>query len=121
MKVPKQVVFEITKGFRGRSKKCLKIAAIRAQRALLHSYRIRKTRHIRYRVHWIAGINRASREWKFCYSKFIGTLLRTNIWLDRKSLYNLAITEPMSFKALVDESKHLYYFNRHKIRDISQY
>ncbi|CDU19680.1 50S ribosomal protein L20, putative [Plasmodium berghei] len=120
MKLPREVVFQVAKGFRGRSKGCFKIARSRAMKALLHSYIMRRQRYRRLRVHWIASINRGCREWNFTYSNFMYSLLNNNILLNRKSLYTLCYTEPISFKALVDESKYVFYQRKLKFRDISQ-
>ncbi|EUD69543.1 50S ribosomal protein L20 [Plasmodium inui San Antonio 1] len=120
MKLPREVVFQVAKGFRGRSKGCFKIARSRAMKALLHSYIMRRQRYRRLRVHWIASINRACREWNFTYAHFMNSLLNNNIMLNRKSLYSLAYTEPISFKCLVDESKYVFFQRKLKFRDISQ-
>jgi large subunit ribosomal protein L20 len=39
------------------------------------------------------------------YSKFVHNMLKTNILLNRKVLADLAITEPLSFKSVVEVSK----------------
>ena len=41
------------------------------------------------------------------YSQFMHTLAKDNIRLDRKTLSDLAINEPHSFKALVDRVKFM--------------
>ena len=41
------------------------------------------------------------------YSQFMHTLAKDNIKLDRKTLSDLAINEPRSFKALVDRVKFM--------------
>jgi len=43
------------------------------------------------------------REQGLNYSRFICGLTRSNIELDRKILSDLAVNEPYSFKAVVDE------------------
>ncbi len=51
------------------------------------------------------SINGAVREHALSYSRFISGLNRSNVTLDRKILSQLAIHEPFSFKAVVDEVK----------------
>ncbi|EDO08119.1 putative ribosomal protein L20 [Babesia bovis T2Bo] len=119
MKIPRNIVFQVAKGFRGRSKGCIKLASTRAARALLYSFNARRKRHTYVRIHWTATINRAAREWNLTYSRFIGALTNLNCWLNRKSLFILSLNEPVTFKALVDESKYALSEPRSKVRDIS--
>ncbi|CDR96990.1 ribosomal protein L20, putative [Babesia bigemina] len=119
MKIPRQVVFEVARGFRGRSKGCIKLASTRAARALLYSFNARRKRHTYIRIHWTATVNRAAREWNLNYSRFVGALGSLNCWLNRKSLFILSLNEPVTFKALVDESKYALNEPRRKPRNIS--
>ncbi|KAK1444653.1 hypothetical protein BgAZ_105590 [Babesia gibsoni] len=118
MKIPRSVVFQVARGFRGRSKACIKLASTRAARALLYSFNARRKRNTYIRIHWTATINRAAREWDLTYSRFIGSLNALNCWLNRKSLSILSLNEPISFKALVDESKYALQESRHKYRNV---
>ena len=52
---------------------------------------------------WIHSINAAAREHGVNYSRFVCGLTRSNVQLDRKILADLAINEPFSFKAVVQE------------------
>ncbi|XP_952325.1 ribosomal protein L20, putative [Theileria annulata] len=119
MKIPRDIVFQVVRGFRGRTKGCLKLASVRAAKALNYSFHSRRKRHSQIRAHWISTINRASREWWVIYSRFIGSLSRVNCSLSKKSLFILALNEPVSFKCLVDESKYLLNEVVEKRRDIS--
>ncbi|PHJ18302.1 ribosomal protein l20 [Cystoisospora suis] len=119
MQIPRDVIFEVVRGFRGRSRNCIKIARVRAMKALLYSYIMRRQRQRRYRVFWIGRINAAGREWSFPYAWLSTSLWRQNIWLDRKMLANIAETEPATFKALVNEGKRVYFWTPAKVRDIS--
>ncbi len=58
---------------------------------------------LRLRRQWIHSINAAVREHGFNYSRFQFGLTRSNIELDRKILSDLAVSEPFSFKSVVDE------------------
>ena len=48
-------------------------------------------------------ISAASQEHGFKYNEFINCLNRSNVKLDRKILAELAVNEPYSFKAVIDE------------------
>lgn len=39
------------------------------------------------------------------YSRFVNHMLKTNIVLNRKVLADLAVTEPLSFRAVLEVSK----------------
>jgi large subunit ribosomal protein L20 len=54
---------------------------------------------------WIQRINASTRMYGLPYSLFMNNLLRSNIVLDRKVLADLAVTEPLSFKSVVEVSK----------------
>ena len=55
---------------------------------------------------WISQINAAVREHGFTYSRFANCLVKkSNLELDRKILGSLALTEPFTFKAVLDEVK----------------
>ena len=54
----------------------------------------------RVRALWIQRINAGVREHGLTYARFINGLKRAGIELDRKSLSELAATEPAAFKSL---------------------
>eukprot|EP00386_Alphamonas_edax_P012832 GDKI01039841.1.p1 GENE.GDKI01039841.1~~GDKI01039841.1.p1 ORF type:complete len:138 (-),score=15.83 GDKI01039841.1:38-451(-) len=119
LKIPREIIFQVAKGFRGRSKGCIKMARARAMKALQSSYTHRHQRATRYRAYWIGKINSAVREYDFTYRLFWGTMCQSGVHLDRKMLATLAETEPVSFKVVVDEMKRLAYYPPTKIRDVS--
>jgi large subunit ribosomal protein L20 len=53
---------------------------------------------------WIQRINAAVREHGLTYSRFMSGLAKAGIEIDRKVLSDLAIHEPVAFKALVDQA-----------------
>lgn len=95
----------LAKGFYGRAKNCIRVMATRVDKALRYSYRDRKARRRIYRKEWIQTINAATREHNTPYNRFAWALTLSNVNLDRKILANLAINEPYSFKAILDEVK----------------
>lgn len=79
----------------------------RAKEALLHagqySYNHRKKRGNEFRKLWIKRINGALFEYDLKYSQFINLLKKSKIELNRKMLADLALTEPETFKAVVEK------------------
>jgi len=97
--------FKLAKGFYGRAKNCLRIAIPRVEKSLQYAYRDRRVKRRDFRKEWIQAINAGVREHYINYSTFIYGLNKSNIELNRKILADLAINEPYSFKAVVDEIK----------------
>lgn len=98
-------ILKLAKGFRGRSKNCYRIAVEKVEKALAYAYRDRRNKKRDFRALWIQRINAGVRQYGIKYSQFINALKQLNIELDRKVLSDLAITEPESFKTLVEKAK----------------
>ena len=96
-------VFRLAKGFTGRSKNCFGLALRKVFKKLTYAYRDRKVKKRLMRRQWIHSINASVREHGVSYSRFIYGLSRSNIVLDRKIMADLAISEPYSFKSVVEE------------------
>mmetsp|Transcript_22276 Transcript_22276/g.46285 ORF Transcript_22276/g.46285 Transcript_22276/m.46285 type:complete len:124 (+) Transcript_22276:49-420(+) len=107
MPIGKEKIFQLAKGFRGRAKNCIKIAGPRVEKALQHAYVGRKLKKRQWRSLWITRINAATKEHMMSYSRFMHGLSVQNINLNRKALSELAMTEPFSFKALVDQVRFM--------------
>ena len=97
--------YKLAKGFYGKNKNARRVMIPRLEKALCYAYRDRKVRRRLARKNWILSINAAVREHNLNYSNLIFGLNRSNIQIDRKILAELAINEPYSFKAVVDEIK----------------
>ena len=69
------------------------------------SYRDRKTKKRTFRYLWIQRLNAAVRAQGLTYSRFAEGLKAANIGLDRKILSDLAITDEIAFKGIVDQVK----------------
>eukprot|EP00877_Chromochloris_zofingiensis_P014378 jgi/Chrzof1/9194/Cz03g39120.t1 len=102
-----KLVFKLAKGFRGRAKNCGKIARQQVEKALVHAYRGRKEKKREQRSLWVTRVNAGSREHGVTYSSLMHGLEQQNIQLNRKMLSELAMHEPCSFKALVDQVKFM--------------
>jgi large subunit ribosomal protein L20 len=69
------------------------------------AYRDRKTRKRTFRYLWIQRLNAAVRAQGLTYSRFAEGLKAANIGLDRKILSDLAITDEVAFKGIVEQVK----------------
>lgn len=98
-------ILKLAKGYRGRSKNCYRIALERVEKALQYAYRDRRTKKRDFRALWIQRINAATREHGMPYSRFINGLIKAGIEIDRKVLADLAVREPVAFKAIVDQAQ----------------
>ncbi len=98
-------VLKMAKGYRGRSSTCFRSAIQRVEKALTYAYRDRRVKKRNFRALWIQRINAAVRELGLTYSAFMNALHKNNVDIDRKVLADLAMNQPESFKALVDQVK----------------
>ena len=93
---------KLAKGFRGGRSKLFRTAADAVDKALMYSYRDRRTRKRDFRRLWIVRINAASRLNNLPYSKFIRGLKLAGVELDRKVLAELAISDPAGFSKIAN-------------------
>ncbi len=70
-----------------------------------YAYRDRKNRKRSFRALWIQRINAAVREHGLTYGRFIDGLGKAGVAVDRKVLADLAVREPVAFKAFVDTAR----------------
>jgi large subunit ribosomal protein L20 len=89
---------------RGRLYKVSKEADLHASQ---YAYMGRKLRKRDMRRLWITRINAALTPYKVSYSKFINGLKKAKIELDRKILADLVVSDPSTFKSIVDRVKSL--------------
>ena len=95
-------VLKMAKGYRGGRSKLFRTAADAVDKALMYSYRDRRTRKRDFRRLWITRINAASRLNDLSYSKFIRGLKLAGVELDRKVLADLAISDPAGFAKIAN-------------------
>lgn len=98
-------ILKKAKGYRGGRSKLLKTAKESVHKALLYAYRDRRQKKRDFRKLWIARINAAARECGISYSQFISALKKGNVELSRDILADLAVREPETFKAIVEQVK----------------
>ena len=95
-------MIKLAKGYIGRANRCFRIALQRVEKAWLTAYRGRKEKKRSIKRLWIQRINAGSRAYGVPYNRLIAGLHSCNIELNRNVLSNLAMTEPLSFKAVID-------------------
>ena len=95
-------VLKLAKGFRGGRSELFRTAADAVDKALMYSYRDRRTRKRDFRRLWITRINAATRLNNLPYSKFIRGLKLAGVELDRKVLAELAISDPAGFSKIAN-------------------
>ncbi|SRR5690625_3684732 len=98
-------VMKQAKGYFGTRKNVWTVSKNAVDKAMLYSYRDRKTKKRNFRSLWIMRINAAARLNGMSYSKFMGKLKAANIDLNRKVLADLAMNHPDAFKAIVEKVK----------------
>jgi large subunit ribosomal protein L20 len=98
-------ILKQAKGFYGKRKNVYTVAKNIVEKGMTYSYVGRKNKKRDYRQLWIARINAAVRAEGLTYSQFINKLKANGIELNRKILADLAMNEPVSFKALIDSVK----------------
>lgn len=98
-------VIKQAKGYYGRRKNVWTVAKNAVEKAMLYSYRDRKTKKRNFRSLWILRINAAARQNGMSYSQFMGAMKKSNIELNRKVLADLALNHPEAFTAIVEKVK----------------
>lgn len=98
-------VLKLARGYKNASRKRYRAA----QEAVLHAgqyaYEGRKKKKRDLRSLWIMRINSAVKDYGLTYSKFMSKLKKAKIELDRKILSDIAITDPESFRKIVEKVK----------------
>jgi len=95
-----------TKGFRGRSKNCFRVAIRRLQKSWQYAYRDRRVKRREWSKFWIQRIQAGVRQYSWRYSQFMGSYKHSGIKLDRKILAELAANEPFTFRSVVEVVEH---------------
>jgi large subunit ribosomal protein L20 len=96
-------VLEQAKGYYGRRKNTIRVARQAVEKAGQYAYRDRKAKKRSFRALWIQRINAAVREQGLTYGVFTHGLKLAGIELDRKLLADLAMNEPQSFAAIIEQ------------------
>lgn len=94
-------ILQLAKGMQAARRRSFRLAKQGVIRALQYAYRDRRNKKRDLRGTWITRINAAARENGTTYARFIAGLKKNNITLDRKTLAELAATQPKAFAAVV--------------------
>lgn len=95
-------VLKATKGHYGARSRLYKTAKQSNIKSLQYAFRDRKNKKRSFRSLWIARINAGSRGLGISYSKLINGMSKNNIIIDRKILSEIAITDDIAFKKVVE-------------------
>ena len=98
-------ILKQAKGYFGRRKNVFRVAKQAVDKARQYAYRDRRVRKRDFRSLWIQRINAAVRSHGLTYSQFIHGMSKTDLDLDRKILSEIAISDPDTFKNIVDTAK----------------
>ena len=101
----KKRLFKRVEGYVGGRRKLLRTAKESIIRSGVYAHRARRRRKREFRRLWIIRINAAVRERGLRYSQFIAGLEKAGIDLDRRTLSEMAIADPTSFDAVVEQAR----------------
>ncbi len=100
-----RTVLERAKGYRGAASRRFRVANEAVMHAGQYAYRDRRARKSDMRRLWIARINAAARLAGMSYSRLVKGLREAGLDLDRKVLADIAVSDPDTFAALVEEAR----------------
>jgi len=98
-------IIKAAKGYQDRSNSSFRVAIEKVEKGLQYAYRDRRNKKRAFRALWIQRINAGARLHGLTYSRMMDGLNKAGVEIDRKVLSDLAIREPESFKALVDQAQ----------------
>jgi large subunit ribosomal protein L20 len=98
-------ILKLTRGQFGRRKNVWTVAKNSWEKGKQYAYGDRRTKKRNFRALWIQRINAGARQQGLSYSVLMGKLHAKDIQIDRKVLADLAMNNPMAFKAIVDAVK----------------
>ena len=98
-------VLDQAKGYWGLKKSSYRYAKEQVEHSLVYAYRDRKNKKRTFRQLWIIRINAAARANGLSYNQFIAGIHKAGIELDRKSLAELAVSDPAAFTVVAEQAK----------------
>ncbi len=94
-------VLKQAKGYFGARSKAFTVAKNAVEKGLSHAYKGRKIKKRVYRNLWVTRINAAARLNGTTYSKLMCALRTKNVTINRKTLAELAYSNPEAFTEIV--------------------
>ena len=98
-------VLDQAKGYYGRKSTHYRYAKEQVEHSLVYAYRDRRNKKRTFRSLWIVRINAAARANGLSYNQFMNGVHRAGIELDRKSLADLAVSDPAAFTVVAEQAK----------------
>ncbi len=93
------------KGYRGEKHSSYRRAKEQLLKSDTYAYRDRRNRKRDFRRLWITRINAAARQEGMSYSQFMHGLRLAEIELDRKSLADIAVRDPETFRRFAERAR----------------
>jgi large subunit ribosomal protein L20 len=100
-----KAIMKKAKGYYGDRSRTFRSANEAVMHAGQYAFRDRRAKKGEFRSLWIQRINAGCRVHDMSYSRFINGLQKAGVEVDRKVLADLAITDDVTFKNLVDTAK----------------
>ena len=100
-----RAVLEAAKGYYGNKSRSYRAANEQVLHSGQYAFRDRRAKKGEFRRLWIQRINAACRQNDMSYSRFIAGLNAAGIEVDRKVLADIAITDPATFTAMVEQAR----------------
>jgi len=97
-------ILDKAKGYWGRRKNVYTVAKNAVEKGLQYQYRDRKVRKRMFRRLWITRINAAARLNGTTYSRLINGMKQNEMDINRKMLADIAVRDPETFTAIVEEA-----------------
>jgi large subunit ribosomal protein L20 len=98
-------VLDQAKGYYGRKSTHYRYAKEQVEHSLVYAYRDRRTKKRTFRQLWIVRINAAARANGLSYNQLMNGLTKAGVELDRKSLADIAVSDPAAFAAVAEQAK----------------
>ena len=98
-------VLEQAKGYYGNKSRSFRAANEQVMHSGQYAFCDRRAKKGEFRRLWIQRINAACRQNDMSYSRFIAGLNAAGIEVDRKVLADIAVTDPATFTALVEQAR----------------
>ena len=104
-KKKRRKVLAEAKGYWGLKHSSYTYAKEQVEHSLVYAYRDRKNKKRTFRRLWITRINAAARVHGLSYNQFVNGCNKAGIELDRKSLADIAVSDPQAFAAVAEQAK----------------
>ncbi|MBE6484030.1 MAG: 50S ribosomal protein L20 [Actinomycetaceae bacterium] len=101
----RRTTLERASGYRGQRSRLYRKAKEQVTHSMVYNYRDRKARKSEFRKLWITRINAGVRAEGMTYNRFIQGLNLAGIEVDRRQLAEMAVNDPVTFKAVVAKAR----------------